>query len=235
MRDPIPIIDVTLGGQSCHERKGQFRILQILLTGDNKVRRFVADFEAPCNGVIGRIAVGETIRSPWRTFGFNDIEQACGDLSSLQNYLCLVNRGSEGIAGGSRRVIGEDLASFTSHITFWNDIRIYVKGKERDHYSYSLNFRPPKGKALIPGLYTEARPMTSPYGHYPGIDCYFNSNSCHSVGEQFRILQIQLTGDNKLRRFVADFEIPCNGMIGRIAVGERSEIRRREVPPSPSM
>ncbi len=41
--------------------RGQFRILQLLLT-DKNVRRFVADFETSC--AIGRIAVGERIEIP---------------------------------------------------------------------------------------------------------------------------------------------------------------------------
>ncbi len=76
--------------------------------------------------------------SPGVALGFNDIERACGDLSSLPNYLCLVNEGSEPIAGGARRVLNENLASFTSEATSRNGIPgitnvIDVKGKGKSH------------------------------------------------------------------------------------------------------
>ncbi len=158
-----------------------------------------------------------TPTSPGVTLGFNDIEQACGDLSSLPNYLCLVNRGSEPIRGGARRVLGEDLASFTRRITDSNLISISIKGKE----SYLIEFGPPEGKALIPGLYTAERAFNE------GPHLSADTVDCSSEEGQFRILQILLT-DNKVRRFVADFEIDCSfsNMIGRIAVGERIVSRR---------
>jgi len=239
-----PGFDVTVGGSSCFPQAGQFRILQILLTGNNKVRRFVADFETSCHGAIGRIAVGERIGLPRGMFGFNDIEQACGDLSSLPNYLCLVNQGNERIAGGSRLVLGEDLASFTRRTDYENGITIFVEQKKsssrQSPYSYFyLDLGAPEGKALIPGLYTEATWWPYNKGPYPGIDVTFGPDprrrrdGCYGEGGQFRILEILLTGDNNVRRFVADFESPCNLGMGRIAVGEgKIELHQHGEKPS---
>ena len=165
--------------------------------------------------------------SPGGTFGFDDIEQVCGDLASLPNYLCLLNRGSEVIAGGARLVIDERLASFTGRGGFGNAVSIDVAGKER----YSLSFGPPKGKALIPGHYSGAVRWPFNDGPYPGIDVTVGSSGCNTEDGQFRILQVQVSGDRVLR-FVADFETTCNGAIGRISVGRAAdqgiEIRRSE-------
>jgi len=158
--------------------------------------------------------------SPGETLGFNDIEQACGDLSSLPNYLCLVNQGSEPIAGGARRVLGEDMASFTGRTTDGNGIVISVEGRE----SYRLDFGPPKGRALIPGFYTEVTRGALNEGPHLRSKAF----GCDSEEGQFRVLQI-LPKDNKVLRFVADFEIRCSvnsDMIGRIAMGERIVSRR---------
>ena len=163
-------------------------------------------------------------QKPIVTFGFNDIEQACGDLSSLPNYLCLVNQGKGQIAGGLRLVLNENLASFTSRTISRNKIEVRVTRKASRYLPYSLHFGPPKGKALMPGLYTEAKIGTT----YP----------CPEEGGRFRVLQILLTADNEIRRFVADFETYCNGSrgrydtaIGRIAVGERIELHERGEKP----
>ena len=242
---PYPGIDATVGSSGCNTEDGRFRIWQILLTGDYKVRRFVADFKTTCNAAIGRIAVGDQesappvifVRrpaepplstaptSPGVKFKFDDIEQACGDLSTLPNYLCLVNRGSEEVAGGGRLVIDENLASFTSRTTHSNGIWISVEGKER----YSLDFGPPKGKPLTLGLYTGATRWPFNDGPNPGIDFSVGSSGCNTEEGQFRILQVLLTGD-KLRRFVADFETTCNGGIGRVAVGEKIDIQLKPLP-----
>ena len=155
--------------------------------------------------------------SPGATIRFDDIDEACGDLASLRNYLCLVNRGSEQAAGGARLVIGEDLATFTGRGTFNNGVSISIEGKER----YSLDFGPPKGKALVPGLYTGAMRWPFNEGPYPGIDVTVGSSGCNTEDGRFRIRQISINGD-KLRRFVADFETTCNGAIGRIALGDGS-------------
>ena len=159
-------------------------------------------------------------QKPLVMFGFNDIERACGDLSSLPNYLCLANQGKGRIAGGSRLVLNENLASFTSDTVRGNEIKIKIIVHRKESSSsipvyYHLRFGPPKGKALMPGLYMEATRWPDNEGPYPVIstDVRF---PCREEGGQFRILQILLTGDNEIRRFVADFETNC--AIGRIAV-----------------
>jgi hypothetical protein len=246
---PYPGMGVSIGSTSCHERGGTFRILQIQLTGGNKLGQFVADFETSCNGdgAIGRIALGQSgtlpeikqrpvalasstaPMSPGVTFAFDEIEQACGDLSSVPNYLCMVNRGSEQVAGGARLVIGEDLASFKAQASHSNSISINIEGIER----YRLEFGPPKGRALVPGLYTEATRWPFNSGPYPGIDVTVGSSGCNTEDGQFRVLQILLAG-TKVQRFVADFETTCNGAIGRVAVGQagqagpKIEIRKHE-------
>jgi hypothetical protein len=149
------------------------------------------------------------------TFKFNDIEQACGDLVGL-NFLCLVNRGSDQVAGGARLVLDETLATFTSRTSFGNSLSIDIAGKER----YSFDFAPAKGKALLPGLYTGAMRFPFNDGPYPGIDATVGSSGCNTEDGQFRVLEIKLTGDNKIERFMADFETTCNGAIGRISVGQ---------------
>src|SRR6185295_10071115 len=131
--------------------------------------------------------------SPGVTFEFDDIGKACGDLT-LQNYLCLVNRGSEQIAGGARLVVDDDLATFSSQTSFGNGISIHVSGKE----SYRLEFGPPKGKALLPGLYTGATRWPFNDGPYPGMEVTVGSSGRNVEEGKFRILQIQLTGDNKV-------------------------------------
>jgi len=235
-RGPYPGIIVGIGSDYCNE-EGQFRILQFMLTRELKIRRFVADFEVPCIRATGRIAVGDhspapsleserrpaqppssiAPASPGVSIGFDDIEQACGDLSYLPNYLCLVNRGGEQIAGGARFVIKEDVA-FTGQATaYGNRVLINVKWAE----PYFFNFGAPKGKALSTGLYTGAMEWPFNKGPYPGINVGIGPISCCCPEEegQFRILQILLAGE-KVRRFVADFETTCRGLIGRIAVGK---------------
>jgi hypothetical protein len=153
--------------------------------------------------------------SPGKVLAFSDIESACGDLSAAySNYLCLVNRGSESAAGGARLVITEDLASFSTNSTYSNGITINVEGKER----YSLDFGPPKGKALIRGLYSGAVRWPFNDGPYPGIDVTVGSSGCNEEEGQFRVVEFDLTGDRKVLRFVADFETTCNGAIGRISI-----------------
>lgn len=159
--------------------------------------------------------------SPGVRLGFDDIERACGDLYS-SNYLCLVNRGNEPAAGGARLVIDDGLASFSGRGTYNNGISISVEGKER----YRLDFGPPKGKSLIPGLYTGAMRWPFNEGPYPGIDVGVGSSGCNTEEGQFRILKIQLSG-NTLQQFVADFETTCNGAVGRIAIGGSSESFQR--------
>jgi len=222
---PNPGLQVTGGVGPCRSTHGRFRIWQILLKIEHsaqEVRRIVADFEENC-GVIGRIAVGDqepvppiefnrptelpsfaAPMSPGVTLGFKDIERACGDLSSLSNYLCLVNRGNEQIAGGARLVLGEEQASFSSNTSDGNDIWIQVKGKQAD----ILHFIPPKDEAFTPRLYWgQSMFAVNPY---PRVT--FN----HCQGTFFRVLQILMTG-RKVQRFVADFETGCE--TGRISVG----------------
>ena len=164
--------------------------------------------------------------SPGVVFGFDDIEQACGDLSSsFSSYLCLVNQGNEPVAGGARLVLDEGLASFTGQGTYNNGISIRIEGEER----YSLDFGPPKGKPLLPGLYTGATRWPFNAGPYPGIYVSIGSTSRNIEDGQFRILQIQLSGD-KVRRFVADFETSRNGAIGRVALGQLTESRSLSQP-----
>jgi hypothetical protein len=154
--------------------------------------------------------------SPGVILGFDDIERACGDLASYRSYLCLVNRGSESVAGGARLAVTEDLASFGIYSPYNNGISINVQGKER----YSLDFGPPKGKALIRGLYTGAVRWPFNEGPYPGIDVNIGSSGCSETDGRFRILEFDQAGDGKISRFVADFESTCNGAIGRVAVGK---------------
>ncbi len=153
--------------------------------------------------------------SPGVTLGFDDIETACGDLTSFPNHLCLLNRGSDLVGDGARLVLDEDQASFTGRTTYHNGITIDVAGKER----YSLQFGPPKGKPLVPGHYTGAMRWPFNEGPYPGVHVSVGSSGCNTEEGQFRILEIQLSGD-KVQRFVADFETTCNRAVGRIAVGE---------------
>ena len=159
---------------------------------------------------------------------FNDIDRVCGDLSVHLNYLCLLNQGSERISGGSRLVLTEDLASFRSQAMYNNGITISVEGQEH----YRLDFGPPKGQALGPGLYTEAMRWPFNEGPYAGIDVSIGSTSCHEKGGQFRVLEVSVRDDKKVSRFLADFETDCNGGIGRIAVGigpgERINLRRHD-------
>jgi len=145
---------------------------------------------------------------PSAKFGFNDIQQACGDLSSLTNYLCLVNQGSEPVAGGARLVITEDSASFT--YLYIRSISIRIEGKEQ----YSLRFGPSEGKWLIPGLYTGAGWMAAG----PKPEMRVTGGSYRSADGRFHVLEIRLTGNRKVRRFVADFK--SGEVIGRISVGD---------------
>ena len=169
---------------------------------------------------------------PRGTLGFNDIQKACGDLSALSNYICLVNQGNQKIAGGRRLVLREDRASFIGRFDFPSGVEVEVEGEK----TYRFDFSPPKGKALIPGLYTGA--ARGPRGPYPGIDVSIGSYNCTKEG-QFRILQVMMTPELKIRRFVADVETDCNGVIGRIAVGDhrpapsmKSQPRQTEPPSS---
>lgn len=163
--------------------------------------------------------------SPGVTLGFNDIDQACGDLSMLPNYLCLLNRGSEPAAGGARLVVDDSLATFRSHTIYHNGISINVEGKER----YSLYFGPPKEKALLPGLYTEAMRWPFNEGPYPGIDVSVGSRGCNKEDGQFDIREIEVSGE-KVVRFVADFETSCNSAVGRIAIGNKTNDWQGNVP-----
>ncbi|HSN88709.1 MAG TPA: hypothetical protein VL025_18240, partial [Thermoanaerobaculia bacterium] len=152
--------------------------------------------------------------SPGVTLGFDDIEQACGDLSYLPNHLCLVNRGSEAVAGGARLVVTEQQATFQGRSTYRNGVTVTVEGKQR----YRLEFGPPKGKALLPGLYTEAMRWPFNDGPYPGMDVTIGSSGCNTEEGQFRILELNQSESGGIRRLVADFETSCNGAVGRIAV-----------------
>lgn len=159
---------------------------------------------------------------------FNDIDRVCGDLSVHLNYLCLLNQ------GGARLVLTEDLASFRSRALYHNGISISVEGQEH----YRLDFGPPKGEALVPGLYTEAMRWPFNEGPYAGIDVSIGSTSCHEKGGQFRVLEVSVRDDKrvsdekKISRFLADFETSCNGAVGRISVGigsgERIDLRRHD-------
>ena len=152
--------------------------------------------------------------SPGVTLGFDDIENACGDLSYLPSYLCLVNRGSEEVVGGARLVLTEQQATFEGRSTHHNGVSVRVTGKER----YRLEFGPPKGKALIPGLYTEAMRWPFNEGPHPGMDVSIGSRGCNKEDGQFRILELTQSESGEVRRLVVDFETSCSGATGRLAI-----------------
>lgn len=158
--------------------------------------------------------------SPGATLGLDDLEKACGDIRD-QNFLCLVNQGTEVVAGGAREVVTEARATFHPQTGFGNSVSISVEGKKR----YRIEFGPPKGKALIPGLYTGAERWPFNEGLAPGLDITIESSGCNQSEGQFRILEIEVS-DGRVRRFVADFDGGCRGAtsrghtIGRIAVAD---------------
>ncbi len=151
--------------------------------------------------------------SPGDPLAFEDVQDACGDLASRRNYLCLLNREGELLARGSRLVVDEALAKFSISAMSNNGVSIGVEGKER----YSLRFGPPKGKPLIPGFYGGALSSFSHAGPYPGLDVSTGS-TCEVQDGRFLILDYTQTGDGRILRFVADFDSDCNGAIGRISI-----------------
>jgi hypothetical protein len=156
--------------------------------------------------------------SPGATLGLDDLDKACGDLRD-RNFLCLVNQGTEVVAGGARDVVTDAQAAFRPQAGFGNSVSISIEGKRR----YRIEFGPPKGKALIPGLYTGAERWPFNEGPAPGLDISIASSGCNESEGQFRILEIEVS-DGRVRRFVADFDGGCRGAtsrghtIGRIAV-----------------
>ncbi len=155
--------------------------------------------------------------SPGIVLQFGDLDGACGDLADLPSYLCLLNRGSEPAAGGARKVVSEEVASITVQTQYRSGISVGVTGKEH----YRLEFGPPKGKALLPGLYSGAMRWPNNEGPYPGMSLYLEGDSAQCDDGQFRILEFKQQRDGKVLRFVADFD--CSDAIGRIAVTQQGK------------
>lgn len=151
----------------------------------------------------------EAPSSPGTRLGLDDLDKACGDLSS-RNFLCLVNQGSEEVAGGARSVTTDSEATFRPQPQYGNAISITVEGKKR----YRLEFGPPKGKALITGLYTGAERWPFNEGPAPGLDISVDSSGCNRSEGQFRVREIEVS-DGRVRRFVADFDGGCEGSLGK--------------------
>jgi hypothetical protein len=172
--------------------------------------------------------------SPGAPLGMDDLDRACGDLGD-RTFLCLVNQGSERAAGGARDVTTGARATFHSQLEFGNAISISIEGKR----SYRIEFGPPNGKALIPGLYTDAERWPFNKGPAPGLDISMGSSGCNESEGQFRILEIEVS-DNRLRGFVADFDGGCRGSssrghtISRIAVADDTPGPSSPGPGAPS-
>ncbi|HEX6898687.1 MAG TPA: hypothetical protein VF789_03195 [Thermoanaerobaculia bacterium] len=154
--------------------------------------------------------------SPGVKLGFEDLDDACDVPES--NFLCILNQGSESVAGGARLVVTDREATFTARTMSGNAVAVEVKRRD----GWRLEFAPPDGKALIPGLYTGAERYPFNEGLAPGLDVSGGSN-CNQVVGKFRVLEITLTGNRGVRRFAADFERHCeslgpNPIVGRVAV-----------------
>jgi hypothetical protein len=163
--------------------------------------------------------------TPGVVLGFDDLERACGDLTSRGIFLCLINRGNEGAARGARQVIAEDQASFRMDSTSDNAVSITVEGQER----YSLAFGPPKGGTLAAGLYPGAVRWPENDAQRPGIDFSVGSSGCSDQNGRFRVLRFDQTGDRQVVGFVADFETTCNGAIGRISISTGGPLPKPEI------
>ena len=174
----------------------------------------------PSRRVEGEPASSSTgTSSPGAALRFGDLEAACGDIRA-RNFLCLVNQGSEEVAGGARSVTTDADATFQPRPQYGNAISITIEGKRR----YRIEIGPPKGKALIPGLYTGAERWPFNEGPAPGLDISIDSSGCNQSEGQFRIHEIEIS-DGRVRRLLADFDGGCSGSglngghtIGRISV-----------------
>jgi hypothetical protein len=155
--------------------------------------------------------------SPGVKLGFDDLNDACDVPAS--NFLCILNQGSERVAGGARLVVTDREATFLARAMSGNSVSVEVKRRD----GWRLEFAPPDGKALIPGLYTGAERYPFNEGLAPGLDVTGGSYGCNQVVGKFRVLEISLTGNRGVRRFAADFERHCeslgpNPIVGRVAV-----------------
>jgi hypothetical protein len=246
-KGPAPGINLTVDSLMCHDQ-GRFRIVRFDLKATGEVRRLVADFEVPCGRdhtlTVGRIAVGDVFprkppvgvqpppptrseakgvpdgpSSPGVSLGFDDLDKACGDLNR-PSFVCLVNQGSEPAAGGARRVLADDQATFNIGPFYGGAVSVDVQAALPHH----LDFGPPRGRGLLPGLYTGAERVPAMGSPAPWFE-FRGPWGCSGGRSRFRILRLELKPDGDVRRFVADFETACGGgarargTIGRLAVG----------------
>ena len=159
--------------------------------------------------------------SPGVKLGFEDLDEACDVPAS--NFLCIVNQGSERVAGGARLVLTDREAVFQARTAGGNAVAVEVKRRN----GWRFEFAPPRGKALIPGLYTGAERYPFHEGLAPGLSIWESGGCGEGVGK-FRVLEIAMTENRRVRRFAADFEHHCgaygsNPVVGRVVVDVADE------------
>jgi hypothetical protein len=140
--------------------------------------------------------------------GFRDLDRACQ--VQARNYLCLLNRGEERVAGGQRLVATDPEATFEVRWSpSWASVEVH--GSQ----GFSIDVAAPKGKKLQEGLYTGAERFAS--AEVPELD----THGCNQSAGKFQVRAREVSFGS-LRRLTIDFVQFCerhgNPIVGRVSV-----------------
>ena len=157
----------------------------------------------------GFFVFSDDLSIPEAPLGFRDLDRACQ--VDARNYLCLLNRGDEPVAGGTRLVLREPEATFEVH---WYPSRVSID-VHAEGRGFSIRVAPSTGRTLAPGLYSGAE-------RFAGIGVpELDTGGCNQSAGKFSVRSLEMAAGS-LRRLTLDFVQFCerNGrpIVGRISV-----------------